>query len=360
MLRKTARRSLAALRTSQIICSISVRHSRDILIRMTTPDAHALEAAERWTSSQIKNWSPQWRTNLAEWLEPNLALVGDSEWGGQIRDMVQLPVQDPLAWANRRVELPNGHWAVAGIRFRGRDIEKPFVDIIATSLPPEPLGFAALGDVLPSFDAFSPLCMRVNLPDPEQRLRALTGSGMDVGQATPDLLIVARPVAEMREQPLADRYDDVTLVACSPEEAAERVAAIYEALKPSRPQLGQWAVPADAESLEDAAEEGLLFEIRVGGTSAGIVAAERDDSYGFTGFCMQEIALNSAHRGQRVGIAALQRLTRQVPANTNDVLWGHIHPDNVPSLRNARDSGRQVVTAHVWVTPTGYRGMPTT
>ncbi|MGP5009077.1 hypothetical protein ACTXJK_19460, partial [Brachybacterium tyrofermentans] len=109
---------------------------------MTTPDAHALEAAERWTSSQIKNWSPQWRTNLAEWLEPNLALVGDSEWGGQIRDMVQLPVQDPLAWANRRVELPNGHWAVAGIRFRGRDIEKPFVDIIATSLPPEPLGFA--------------------------------------------------------------------------------------------------------------------------------------------------------------------------------------------------------------------------
>lgn len=57
---------------------------------MMTPDA--LEAAESWTSSQIKNWSPRWRDNLAHWLEPSLALVGDAEWGGQIRDMVQLPV----------------------------------------------------------------------------------------------------------------------------------------------------------------------------------------------------------------------------------------------------------------------------
>ncbi|MGO1235564.1 GNAT family N-acetyltransferase, partial [Microbacterium gubbeenense] len=242
------------------------------------------------------------------------------------------------------------------IRFRGQDIEKPFVDIIATSLAPDSAGVAALGEVLPHFSDFAPLCLRVNLPDPDQALRALAAS--DAVHATPDLLIVARPVAEMLELPLDDRYDDVTIAPCDPAFAAERVAAIYEELTPSRPKLAQWATPADADSLEDAAEQGLLFDVRVDAASAGIVAAERDDSYGLAGFCMQEVAIDHAHRGQRVGVAALQRLARELPSNADDVLWGHIHPDNVPSLRNAQESGRKVVTAHVWVTPAGYGGMP--
>ncbi|MGM7677837.1 hypothetical protein [Microbacterium sp. A94] len=325
---------------------------------MTTPAVDAIEAAARWTSSQIKEWSPRWRENLTGWLEPSLTLVGDAEWGGQFRDMVQLPIQDPLAWANRRVELADGHWAIVGIRFRGQDIEKPFVDVLATSLAPSPEGIAALSAVLPHFDDFSPLCFRVNLPSLDERFLALADTAVDAGHATSDLLIVARPVVEMLDQPLAQRYDDVTLERCDPERAAQRVAAVYAELTPSRPQLHQWATPADVDALADAAEEGLLFDILVGGTSAGIVAAAREDAYGFTGFCMQEIVIDSAHRGQRIGIAALQRLCRKVPANPNDLLWGHIHPDNVPSLRNAQESGRKVVTAHVWVTPSGYSGMP--
>lgn len=329
----------------------------DTLTLMT--NSYALQAAERWISSQIKDWSPDWRANLSDWLEPGLRLVGDADWGGQIRDMVQLPIQDPLAWANRPVELPDGHWAIAGIRFRGRDIEKPFVDVIATSLPPVPSGFAALAEVMPHFDAFSPLCLRVNMPDPEKGLRTLAASNEDAGRAATDLLIVGRPVAEMLEQSAAKRYDDVSLVPCEPEEAEARIAAVYDELKAARPQLEQWATPADVDALEDAADEGLLFGIRVKGTSAGVVAAERENAYGFTGFCMQEIVLDSAHRGQQIGVAALQRLCRELPAAPYDVLWGHIHPDNVPSLRNAQESGRKVLTAHVWLTPPGYDGMPT-
>lgn len=325
---------------------------------MTTPAVDITEAAARWTSPQIKDWSPAWRENLAEWLEPSLALVGDPEWGGQFRDMVRLPIHDPLAWANRRVELADGHWAIVGIRFRGQDIEKPFVDVLATSLAPNPEGIAALGAVMPRFDDFSPLCLRVNLPLIDERFLTLADSVVDAGHATPDLLIVARPVVEMLDQPLAHRYGDVTLERCNPVRAAQRVAAVYAELAPSRPQLDQWATPADADALEDAAEEGLLFDILVGGTSAGIVAAAREDAYGFTGFCMQEIVIDSAHRGQRIGVAALQRLCREVPANPDDLLWGHIHPDNIPSLRNAQEGGRKIVTAHTWVTPSGYPGMP--
>ncbi|HJX77583.1 hypothetical protein [Glutamicibacter sp.] len=323
---------------------------------MTSIDAQ--QTAERWTFTQLKEWSPKWRENLERWLEPNLALVGDAAWGGQMRDMVQLPVQDPLAWANRRIELSGGHWAVAGIRFRGRDVEKPFVDIIQTSLSPDTEGIAALGEVLPYFSEFSPLCLRVALPDPQPWLRSFAQSTTEEFQVTPDLLVVARPVNEMLAQPLAETYNDVSLVPCDPVQAAERVATVYEELTELRPQLNQWATPADAEALKDAAEEGLLFEIQMNGIPAGVLAAEREDAYGFTGFCIQEIALGAAHRGQQVGVAALQRLCRRIPTGTDEVLWGHIHPANVMSLHNAQASGRLVVAAHMWVTPTSYAGMP--
>lgn len=160
-------------------------------------------------------------------------------------------------------------------------------------------------------------------------------SSLEAGLATPDLLIVARPLADMREQPVTGQYEDVSLIPCDPTEAEARVRAIHDELKPSRPELEQWAAPADADTLADAADDGLLFDIRVNGTTAGVIAAERDNTCGFTGFCMQEIALDAAHRGQQIGVAALQRLCRVLPANTHDGLRGHNHAGNAPSLRNA-------------------------
>ena len=264
------------------------RQSRRYARLMTVPRTEVAEAAERWTSAEVKEWSPRWRETLAAWLETSLALVGDEEWGAQFRDMVRIGVDDPRAWANREIPLSNGHWAIAGIRFRGRDVEKPFVDIIATSLPPDPGGVAALGEVLPNFRAFSPLCLRVNLPDAPQPFDVRAGSELGGGEATSDQLIVARPVTDMLELPESPRYGAVTLAPCGAEDAAQRVATIYRELALSRPKLDQWATPADADSLEDTAREGLLFEIRVDDHPAGIIAASREHAYGLRGFCMQD------------------------------------------------------------------------
>lgn len=318
----------------------------------------SLAAAQRWVSDEIKQWSPAWRENHARWLETDLALVGETAWGAQIRDLVKLPVPDPLLWANRLIELANGHWAIAGIRFRGRDVEKPFVDIIATSLPPEATGIEALAEVLPHFEEFAPLCLRVNLPESTLPAAELAAAEDFHGDAESDLLIVASPVDEMKKHPLAPLFDTTALVPVSVQGAAQLTAEIYGELAASRPRLREWATPADAQSLEEAAEQGLLFEIHVGGKTAGIVAAERQDAYGFAGFCMQEIALNAAHRGRGIGVAALQHLVRMLDAEPHDLLWGHIHPNNIPSLRNAQASGRKIVTSHAWITPTGYPGMP--
>ncbi len=173
--------------------------------------AEILEAAMAWTSPRITQWSPSLHRNLGEWLEPSVALVGDASWGARIRDLVQPPIDDPLEWAHRRISLPGGHWAIVGIRFRDRDISKPFVDIIATSLAPEPSQLAALTDVLPHFAGFSPLCLRVPSPDPQHALAELGKPGAYAGHATTDLLVVAGLLETLKQRALLSTTESVEL-----------------------------------------------------------------------------------------------------------------------------------------------------
>jgi L-amino acid N-acyltransferase YncA len=118
-----------------------------------------------------------------------------------------------------------------------------------------------------------------------------------------------------------------------------------------------WANPEDAGSLAECAEEGLLFEVLVDDAPAGVVASVRYDAHGMAGFSVQELCLDGAHRGRHVAAAALQRLVDELPARDDDVLWGTIHPENVPSLRNALSVGRVIVGGYVWVTPIALPGM---
>ncbi|QPZ39007.1 hypothetical protein [Paramicrobacterium chengjingii] len=317
---------------------------------------HALDAAERWISDRVREWSPTLRESLSKWLEPQLALVGDAEWGAQIRDMVKLPVDDPRDWANRRIELADGEWAIAGIRFRGRDIEKPFVDIIATSVPPSVEGFQRLAEVLPHYADFAPLCLRVNAPEPDTLISALASVGSAAGHADVDMWIVAGRVRELSaREPNVDAR--VSLEKMNPDAAAKRAAEIYDELASSRTGIVEWATPEDEESLAACAAQGLLFEVTVDGVSAGITALARDDSFGLRGWCVQEICLDRVHRGRGFGPVVLCDLARRLP-NPDDVLWGHIHPGNTASLRNAFAAGREIVGGQLWFTPDGYPGMP--
>ncbi|PZE82712.1 hypothetical protein [Curtobacterium sp. MCBD17_032] len=316
-----------------------------------------VDALGIWTPDTTKDRDPTWRDALAGWVGPSLDLVGDAAWGAMVRDAVGLPVEDPLAWANRWIELPGGGWAVTGIRFRGRDVEKPFVDVIATTATPDAAGIDDLAVLLDHYALFAPRCLRVHLPGDVSAhgASAVTPRGAAL---RPDLLVVAGGVHEVTAQPPTRRYEDVTLVSTSAEDAAGVVASIYRERIADQPRSADWATPSDAESLTEADEQGLLFEVVVAGTVAGVVAAERDDAYGLAGFSVQEIVLDAGHRGQGLGTATGQHLARALPAGPTDVLWGHIHPGNRASLANARSLGRRVVSSLVWVTPPGASGMP--
>jgi L-amino acid N-acyltransferase YncA len=316
-----------------------------------------VDALGTWTPDSTKDRDPAWRAALAAWAAPSLDRIGDAAWGAMVRDAVGLPVADPLAWADRRIDLPGGGWAVTGIRFRGRDVEKPFVDVIATTATPDAAGIDDLGVLLDHYAPFAPRCLRVHLPGDVSADGATASTPRGIALRA-DLLVVAGGVDEVTAQPPTRRYEDVTLVRTNAEDAAGLVASTYRDRIAEQPRSADWATPSDAESLAEADEQGLLFEVVVAGTVAGVVAAERDDSYGLTGFSVQEIVLDASHRGQGLGTATGQHLARAIPAGPTDVLWGHVHPGNRASLANAESMGRRVVSSLVWVTPPGASGMP--
>jgi hypothetical protein len=318
-----------------------------------------VEARLPWTSPTIVSWYAEddLRQKLRAGLAVDAGRVEDADFGRQFRDdLLALGADapsDPLAWANRRLDLPGSGWAVTGPRFRGGDVLHPFVDVVATTEAPTPDGLAVLtSSVLPAYAGFKPLNLRVDAPDPAGLVEVLTGDLRFGPRCAVDMYVVAGAVDRLREHPRAAAYPHVTLHRGDVPRLAQRVAEIYAELGASQPDLAQWANPEDADSLAACAEEGLLFEVLADGEPAGVVAGLRYDAHGMSGFSVQELCLDGSHRGRRLAPAVVQRLVDELPTGVADVLWGTIHPANAPSLRNALSIGREIVGGYVWVVPT--------
>jgi len=320
-------------------------------------------ARSAWASNSLRHWYPtdQLRAQLREALAQEAGWVGDADFGRGFRDALGAPdVPDALAWANHLVDLPDDGWALTHLRFRDGDPARAFVDVVATAAPPTPDGLARVAAAaLPAYVPFTPRCLRVEVPDAPGLLTDLAADDR-FGPCAVAHHVLARLVADLRRYPRAATHPSVQLRPTTPEQAAERVAGIYAELELVEPRITAWARPQDAASLAEPAEAGLLFDVLVGDVTAGVVAAGRDDDHAMTGFTVVELCLDSAHRGRRLAPALLQRLVDELPARPGDVLWGTVHPDNTPSLRNALSTGRTITSSVLWISPTGYPGMPAT
>jgi L-amino acid N-acyltransferase YncA len=314
-----------------------------------------------WLPPDLRSWytDVELVDQLTKALGTEYGRLDDVDFGAGFRNDVGLGVGVPLDWANRRIELASGGWAVTGIRFRRLDIGRPFVDVIATSEPPIPDGLAAVAEaVVPAYREFDPKCLRVEAPEPAALVAEIADDIRFGEHSGVDMRIVAGLVEQLLGGPRVPTYDLVALRPGTAEQLAGRAADIYRTAASSSPDLAWWANPEDAESLAACEAEGLLFEVVADGDPAGVVAALRYDDHGMRGFSVQEICLDDRHRGRRLAPGVMQRLLEQLPARRGDVLWGTIHPDNAASLRNALSIGRTPVGGYAWITPAGLPGMP--
>lgn len=339
---------------------MSARSLCATLLAMTSHlDAMAVAHTE-WLSRLLTDWYPASSrlSRSRDAMRAQAEWIGDETFGTTFRnDVDTVPVPDPLAWANRRLDVPNDDWCVTGIRFRGRDVERPFVDVVATSVRPDAESLARVCDaVIPLYAEFRPRALRVDAPDPDSLVAELEQHEQFSGAAI-DQYVVAGRVDELRGRARLPGYDRITVVPVGVPEAAAAVLRYYRQATVETPRLSEWASASTSEELQNGANEGLLREIRVDGRPAGVVSAHRDNDHGMTGFVVQEIVLSTDYRGRRLAAPTLQHLLELLPATSGDTLWGTIHPDNQASVRNARSIGREIVGGYVWITPTGLPGI---
>lgn len=300
-------------------------------------------AYEAWMPQQLREWytADQRRELAVKEMRPQAEHTADVDFGAGFRDHLKPlggpDMSDPLAWANRRVEFADGHWCVAGIRFLGLDPEKPFVHVVATSVPPQLALLDAYAEQLHrEFADFGPLAIRFALPNPPE-------------DADIDQWIIAGLVSGLRRKPRRPQHERVRLTPADPAETAGYADEVLGNVAKQLPEVRTWTEAATLEQLQCCADTGALREIEVDGRRAGIFAAARDDANGMRGFQVYEFLLDDNARGRGLAPAAMQLLCDVLPAQTGDTLWGTVHVGNGPSIGNALAVGREKTAAFVWV-----------
>ncbi|MDQ6934581.1 MAG: hypothetical protein M3130_04730 [Actinomycetota bacterium] len=127
----------------------------------------------------------------------------------------------------------------------------------------------------------------------------------------------------------------------------DRYRRIHEAHVSEDPAHARHARCEEREDLQELAERGLLFDVRVEGAWAGILAAEQGGHRGVRGARVVELVLDQLFRGQGHGPHLSTLLAKVLPLPDEECLMGTVHHGNAPAYRSALGAGRVDVGGEV-------------
>jgi GNAT superfamily N-acetyltransferase len=153
----------------------------------------------------------------------------------------------------------------------------------------------------------------------------------------------------MLRRPAPPHHDRVSVVPPAGLDFHPAYLAAYDELYAERPEHRAYAQPEGRDDLAEAAAAGGLFEIRVDGQAAGLVAGYRAEEQGMRGFLVGEFLLTRPFRGRGLGPAAQRRFAEALPREAGDVLMGTITEGNLASLATAKRCGREEIGGWLWV-----------
>ncbi|HEY3558329.1 MAG TPA: GNAT family N-acetyltransferase [Kribbella sp.] len=231
---------------------------------------------------------------------------------------------------NRWVAVGNDLHVMFSMRFENMNLARPFVDATPMSRSPEPPDLPRIAAAAQEYYGIhTPLYVRLWSAE----------SGID--GTVPDRRFLAAPISELQPYDVppglalrlaktVDHYDD-----------ARRAYAAVDAEHPHHPEE---AAIQDRDDLQEAADEGMLFDVTVNEEWAGYAAAviKPDDALGLPAYVVRELVLAPEHRGHGYGRHLSALLAQALPDPTR-ILIGTIHHANHAARTAALAAGRQDV-----------------
>ncbi|MCV7168833.1 hypothetical protein H7I41_02725 [Mycobacterium manitobense] len=264
-----------------------------------------------------------------DWLSEQTARVDDPEFAAQFRE-VRLPGITPGEFAHRLVGSSRGA-LLGGIRFRGRDIGRPFVEVVAHD-------FEDLDDlrdcVRSEWAAFAPGALRLYATPGR-----LTGAGV-----VTDLTVHA---ARCRDMAAPDGRVELTRFDVG-DEAVQLVARAYGRLATTDPALRRNIFPADAEAVTAWCADGRAHAVRAGGRTVGLLAVAPGRVNWLEGDEILEEAIEPEYAGRRYAASA-QTCWARLVGDRDRLLLGTIDRLNTASRHTALRAGRPAVLEAVFL-----------
>lgn len=259
---------------------------------------------------------------------------------------------DAAAYKSQILELADGNQVLCGIRFRGLDIERPFVNVAATTkgLTVSQIRLI-IDEISQAFIAFRPQYIQFCIPS------HLTITPADFTDAHWDYRILAGPITQLVEQlPLtlsADSQSNCEIQRAKTLDFYPQYVQDYHNLLDQHPAYTEMTEVKSIEDMSEWLAQGLIYLLRVDDALAGVMVLERDNSLGMTGFYINENLVFENYRGLGLGKwlqqAVIQTLNTCPNCQPTDMLFGTIHHDNVAAIKTAKSVGRQDIGGYLWV-----------
>lgn len=235
------------------------------------------------------------------------------------------------AYLDRWLPLSTGGHVLAGPRYLGCDPDLPFVAVTASDRVLRPADAAALREVAATgFASFRPGFVLLTTADDLAGVAAWPGG-------RPELRQVAGRLGDLRARPVP------TSLSTTPRRDTvfyDEYRRIHDEHVARDPAHARHTRCEDRDDLGELAAQGLLHDVRVDGTWAGILAAEPDARRGLRGATVVELLLDHPFRGAGHGRHLSTLLARALPMPDDEHLIGTIHADNLPAYRAALAAGR--------------------
>jgi hypothetical protein len=268
---------------------------------------------------------------VGSWLEAQAARVNDIDFARSFSAHIDLPGAVTDDYLHRRVGTSSGT-LLGGIRFYGRDISRPFVEIIAHS-----------------FDDLDRLCDCVGqewsmFSPPALRLRTRPGLLNGPNVVLDEGIYVAR-CSDMRPQAphvWLQPFDEV-------QDAEVMVKTRYQRLALDDTALARNVFPATADDLRVWHTSGGLFAVRTCEAVVGLLAVAPGRIGWIDGNVINEEVIAVEHRGHGYAALAQSAWAAHIAGDRSQLLIGTIDRLNTSSRKTAEAAGRRRVLDAVFV-----------
>lgn len=239
----------------------------------------------------------------------------------------------PEDYSEKILKLDERNFILAGIRFRGLDVKKPFIGVqISNSIVNESLIYQISELVKKEFAIFSPLAVQLKLPSNYP----ISMPNMKIDRHT-----VVGSIENLLAIELNQIKDEIVLKPLHNTNFYDNYLKEYELFHQASPEF-KFVVRAESlDDFQEAIKENLLFEIVINGKMGGIIAGSATDYYGVNAAYIVEEILYDPFRGKGFGAYIQKAFTKKLKGRFS-LLWGTISDLNYPSLKTALKNGRQV------------------